>query len=274
MDKHTGLERESLAIKGVRSELRLEGGRITIVKEATTQAHPTSVEVDVRTVRGSTLENPKRGGRGWFHIATVNGSPAPVGELAASGDPYALPITKGAVGSCKKLQKLIEKHVKERGLPADVGPNQGRFTSGVVVQSAVKPVAAPMVTVPEPAASSTGASASAGEAEAEDSPVVEVEPPRKRAAAKRAAAKRTTAKKAAAKKATKKRVPAKKATAKKAASTKTATAKKAAASGAAGDDRAAAAGELVTHLKELASLHEAGILDDAEFAAAKAKVLG
>ncbi len=248
-DKHTGLERDSMAIKGVRSELRLEGGRIRIEKHSTLQATPTAVEFEVRTVRGSTVEMPKFGGRGWFHIATVNGSPAPVGEMSASGDPYALPITKGQVGHCRKLGKLIDKHIKERGMPADVGPNQGRYTSGVVVSTPSRPVTAPMVTLPE----ATGTA----------NPVVAAEPPTqaapKRPAAKKATAKTTAAKKTAVKKATAKKTAAKKATAK--------TASKAA-------GRSAIASELVAHLRELGELHAAGVLDAGEFAAAKAKILG
>ncbi len=263
VDKQTGLEREAMVIKGVRSELRLEGGRIHIVKEATTQARPTSVEVDVRTVRGSTLEVPRRGGRGWYHIATVNGSPAPVGELAASGDPYALPITKGAVGNCKKLQKLIDRHVKERGLPADVGPNQGRFTSGVVVSGARKPVTAPMVTVPEPAAAPEPA----------DEPVVHVEAPASAAAAEEesAAPRKRATKKAVAKKPAQKKPAPKTAAQKKPAQKKPAQKKPAQKKPTQG--KAAAATELVSQLRELGELHAAGVLDDAEFAAAKKKLL-
>lgn len=251
-DRGTALEREGLSIRGVRSQLTLEGGQITIVKEATTQATPTQVVIDVRTVRGSTLETPRRGGRGWFHVACTNGSPAPVGELAASGDPYALPITSRNVGACRKLAKMIDKHVRERGLPADVGPNQGRFTSGVVVSSGVKAVVkAPMVTVPTDAPTEEPAEVAdvAREAEAEQLPA-EDRPVRKRAT-KKAAVKRPSAKKATAKKVTSKKTGTKKATGKKAAAT-----------------------ELIDQLRELGELHAAGVLDDAEFAAAKARILG
>jgi hypothetical protein len=134
-DRATALERESLVIRGVRSELTLEGGLITIHKEATTQATPTEVEMATTIVRGATMETAKRGGRGWLHIATSNGSPAPVGDLAATGDPYTLPITGRNTSACRKLVKMIDKHVRERGLPGDTGPNQGRYSSGVVLSS-------------------------------------------------------------------------------------------------------------------------------------------
>lgn len=248
-DRATALERESLVIRGVRSELTLEAGVITIRKEATTQAHPTEVKVAVPTVRGATVEAPKRGGRGWLHIASTNGSPAPVGELAASGDPFTMPIKGGNVGAARKLAKMIDKHVRERGLPGDVGPNQGRFTSGVVVSPGVKAVVnAPMVTSPAPV----------------DVPVAPSPartPVATEAPSKKATAKKATPKKVAVKKAVATKAPAKKATAKKATATSV-------------TDKASLASELVGQLRELGELHKAGVLDAAEFAAAKAKILG
>ncbi len=246
-DKPTGLERESLVIRGVRSELTLDGGVITIVKEATTQAHPTTVTIDVSTVRGSTVETPKRGGRGWFHVASTNGSPAPVGELAATGDPYALPITGRQVGACRKLARMIDRHVRERGLPTDVGPNQGRFGTGVVVTGSTATVPAAPATKQEPAAEPARTAAEPKDAKAT-----------KAAAAAAKTTKKRTTKKPAAKKAVRNK-PA-------------GTAPKAAPAPA--PERTAAASELVGQLRELGELHAAGVLDDEEFAAAKARILG
>lgn len=245
-DRATALERETLVIRGVRSELKLEGGVITILKQATTQASPTQVVIPVRTVRGATVEAPRRGGRGWLHIASTNGSPAPVGELSASGDPYALPIKSGNIGASRKLARMIDKHVRERGLPGDVGPNQGRFTSGVVVTAGVKAIVrSPMVTMEEdvPVEAHDSEASAQGEDDAAAPTTVAAKP--------RAAAKKPVAKKPVAKKATGRAKPSP-----------------------AGSGREAVASDMVAHLRELGELHKAGVLSDAEFASAKAKILG
>lgn len=127
----TALETDDLVVHGDRSELRLEGGRLSLHKEATTQARPTDVEAEVGEVRGATLEAPPRGGLGWLHVSVVGGSPPPPSGLAAAGDPWTLPITPRALGSARRLVRMVERHVQTRGLPPE-SPEVGG-SSGVVL---------------------------------------------------------------------------------------------------------------------------------------------
>lgn len=131
MSRSTTLERTRLVISGVRSELVLEDGRVTITKETPTQAAPSSVTVGVDRIRGTSLNIPSRGGRGWIHVAVAGGSPAPPGELAAASDPYTVPITSRATGTAKRFSRLVEKHVAERGMPRDPRVAGRRYSSGV-----------------------------------------------------------------------------------------------------------------------------------------------
>lgn len=131
MGDQTALESQGLVVPGDRSELRLADGRIVVHKEATTQARPTEVDVPVAEVRGATLEAPPRGGLGWLHVSVVGGSPPPPTGLAAAGDPYTLPVTSRGVSAARRLVKMIERHVRTRGLPPDT-PTVGH-SSGVVL---------------------------------------------------------------------------------------------------------------------------------------------
>lgn len=138
MTRQTPLESRVLVVPGVRSELRLEGGQVVIHKEATTQAEPTEVSFEVARVRAVTIESPPRGGVGWLHVAVVGGSPPPPGGLAATGDPYTLPLAARGVSAARKLVKLVERHVQERGLPSDpVVP--GARSTGLLVGSTGSP---------------------------------------------------------------------------------------------------------------------------------------
>lgn len=130
MGDRTGLESQELVVAGDRSELRLAGGRISIHKEATTQARPTEVEFDVGQVRGATMESPRGGG--WLHVSVVGGSPPPPSGLAATGDPYTLPLTGRGTAAARRLVKLVERHVQERGMPPAAPPAAG--SSGVIVR--------------------------------------------------------------------------------------------------------------------------------------------
>lgn len=134
MSEATRLERTSHVVPGDRSELRLEDGRITLTKEATTQARPTRVTVPVEQVRRVTLKRPSRGRPGWLHLAVVNGSPTPPSELAATGDPYTLPLTARHLHPARRLERLIDDHVRRRGLPHEEPvPAAGAGSSGVIV---------------------------------------------------------------------------------------------------------------------------------------------
>lgn len=133
MSGSTSLERTRLVIAGVRAELVLEDGRITITKETPTQDTPSTVTVGVDRVRGTSLNIPSRGGRGWIHVAVAGGSPAPPSELAAAGDPYTLPITSRAASSARRFARLVDRHVAERGMPRDPRVTGRRYSSGVSI---------------------------------------------------------------------------------------------------------------------------------------------
>jgi hypothetical protein len=129
----TTLERSRLTIRGVRAALVLEDGRITLTKDGPPQ---TSVTFTVAQVRGTVFEPGSRGTRGWIHIAVVGGSLAPPGELAAMSDPYTLPITARGAVAARRLARMVEKHLRERGLPSEPAfahsaAVSGRFSSGV-----------------------------------------------------------------------------------------------------------------------------------------------
>lgn len=139
MRGQTALERAKLVVPGDRAELRVEGGRVTIDKQAPTREAPTSVEFGVDRIRGAQLRAPSRGVRGWLHLSVVGGSPAPPGELAAAGDPYTLPVTGRSVGAARRFAKLVDRHVRERGMPREVGPTEGRLSAGVSITDAPAP---------------------------------------------------------------------------------------------------------------------------------------
>lgn len=132
MADETALESQELTVYGDRSELRLEAGRIVVHKEATTQATPTEVVITVDRVRGATLEAPPRRGLGWLHLSVVGGSPPPPTSLAAAGDPYTLPVTSRGASAARRLVRMVERHVRKRGLPPDLGGAIGT-SSGVVL---------------------------------------------------------------------------------------------------------------------------------------------
>lgn len=152
MRDQTALERAKLVVPGDRAELRVEGGRVTIDKQAPTREAPTSVEFGVDRIRGAQLRAPSRGVRGWLHLSVVGGSPAPPGELAAAGDPYTLPVTGRSVGAARRFAKLVDRHVRERGMPREVGPTEGRLSAGVSITDAPapEPTADPPPTAAEP----------------------------------------------------------------------------------------------------------------------------
>jgi hypothetical protein len=132
----TALGSSTLVVPGLRSELRLEHGRIVLVKEATTQPEPTEVAFGVDRIRGVTLQRPARGGRGWLHVRLVGGSPPPPTELAASSDPYTLPLTSRGVGRARRLERLVDEHVRSRGLPSEDATATVATSTGVAVVDA------------------------------------------------------------------------------------------------------------------------------------------
>jgi hypothetical protein len=139
MAETTRLERTSHVVPGDRSELRLEDGHLTLTKEAGTQARPTSVTVPVDQVRSVTLQRPSRGRPGWLHLAVVNGSPTPPSELAATGDPYTLPLTTRHLHAARRLERMIDDHVRRRGLPHVESGAEAGTGSGVIVNPPLPP---------------------------------------------------------------------------------------------------------------------------------------
>jgi hypothetical protein len=133
MVRDTRLEHARLVIRGVRSELRVEDGHVTITKEVPTRAEPSTVTVPVDTIRAASVKAPSRGNRGWLHLAVLGGSPPPPTELAAANDPYTLPISSRSSGPAKRLVRLVERHVRKRGMPSEQGPNEGRYSSSVSI---------------------------------------------------------------------------------------------------------------------------------------------
>jgi hypothetical protein len=133
----TRLERATHSIGGDRAELRLEAGVITIAKGATSQARPTEVTVPVDRVRSVEVRKPSRAASGWLHVAVVDGSPAPVTELAAMSDPYTIPLGGRQVAGARRLERMVADHVQRRGLPAESsGAKPRRPSSGVVLTDA------------------------------------------------------------------------------------------------------------------------------------------
>jgi hypothetical protein len=162
MAHETGLERTRLVIRGVRSELRVEDGRVTIEKEAPT---PSQVVFGIEQIRGTSLDLPSPVGRGWVHLAVVEGSTTPASELAAMADPYTLPITARSSGAARRLARLVDKHLRERGLPSEAAfagapPSDGRYSTGVALTSVPPP--GPAQPTPPEARTGTAASAAHG----------------------------------------------------------------------------------------------------------------
>jgi hypothetical protein len=151
----TALERARLVVHGDRAELRIEDGHLTIDKQAGVAA--SSVTIDVARVRGTQLQPPKGGTRGWLHVRVVGGSPAPPGELAAAGDPYTLPLTARGVGGAWRVAKLVERHVKARGMPREDAPTEGRWSSSVSLTSTPPPPRPPSSNGAVSSASATSA---------------------------------------------------------------------------------------------------------------------
>ena len=168
MAGETALERQALVVQGERAELRLEDGHLTVHKDATTQERPTEVTVAVDRVRGAELEAPPRGGQGWLHLSVVGGSPPPPTGLAAAGDPYTLPVGSRGAGAARKLVRMVERHVQERGLPSDVAAPGA--SSGVVLNPAGAPSPKEPYAAPAPTATATGRADRAADGEGGQGP--------------------------------------------------------------------------------------------------------
>lgn len=134
----TRLERASVVVQGDRAELRVEDGALTLVKDVATQSRPTTVRVGTDLVRGVTLERSTARRRGWLHLAVVDGTPVPPSEIAATSDPYTLPLTSRQVPTARRVARMIRDHIQRRGLPSDSDREPSRST-GVLLTSAPPP---------------------------------------------------------------------------------------------------------------------------------------
>lgn len=158
----TRLERASVAVQGDRAELRVEDGALTLVKDVATQSRPTTVRVGIDRVRGVTLERSTARRRGWLHLAVVDGTPAPPSEIAATSDPYTLPLTSRQVPAARRLARMIRDHVQRRGLPSDSDREPTRST-GVLLTSAPPPPQPASAGAPDDGTSGPPTSAAAEE---------------------------------------------------------------------------------------------------------------
>lgn len=154
-----------MAVHGVRASLELADGQVTITKESAVQARPTTIEVGVDRIRGATLTTPSRGGRGWLHVAVGGGSPPPPSELAAAGDPYTVPLTGRGVAAARRFARMVDRHVRTRGLPVDPPRDPGPRTGSVVVTAPAPPLTQepPPVREPAPAPEPAGATTPVGD---------------------------------------------------------------------------------------------------------------
>ncbi|GGI09329.1 hypothetical protein [Egicoccus halophilus] len=125
----TRLERATHTVSADRAELRVEAGMVCISKQGVTRHEPEEIRLPLDRIRGADLEKPSRGRPGYLHVAAVGGTPRPNSTLAASADPYTVPITARNLGSARRFVRLVAEHVRARGLPSEPGPPVGRSTS-------------------------------------------------------------------------------------------------------------------------------------------------
>jgi hypothetical protein len=142
VSERTALEAARTSVRGERGLLRLEDGVVSIEKHPP-RGTPTTVTFPVERVRAAQLRAPGRGSRGWLHVSVVGGSPAPPGELAASSDPYSLPLGARNAPAARRFVKLVDRHVQERGMPRDDDQAEGRSSTAVSLRRGAAAPAAP-----------------------------------------------------------------------------------------------------------------------------------
>lgn len=150
----TALENRHLVVPGDRAELELGDGRLVLRSRSGGTAEQAERVVAVDQVRGATLRAPTRGEPGWLHVSVVGGTPAPSGGLSVAMDPYTIPLaSRGGVAAARRLVKMVERHLQERGKPRDTVASDLARSTGVVVRSngaASAPVAARPAPDPAP----------------------------------------------------------------------------------------------------------------------------
>lgn len=132
----TALESRHLVVPGDRAELELGDGRLVLRSRSSVTAEQAERVVGVDQVRGATLRPPSRGEPGWLHVSVVGGTPAPSGGLSVAMDPYTIPLaSRGGVAAARRLVKMVERHLQERGKPRDTVASDLARSTGVVVRS-------------------------------------------------------------------------------------------------------------------------------------------
>jgi hypothetical protein len=144
--EHTALEAARTSVRGERAELRVEDGVVSIEKHPP-RGTPSTVTFPVSRIRAAQLRAPARGSRGWLHVSVVGGSPAPPGELAASSDPYSLPLGVRNAPAARRFVRLVDRHVQERGMPRDDDRAEGRSSTGVSLRAGAPAPVAPSAPV-------------------------------------------------------------------------------------------------------------------------------
>lgn len=148
-ERQTALERAALTVRGVRGQLQVADGKVRIERDGDAATPGTAVEVPLTEIRGTTLSAPGVSSRGWIHLAVVGGTPTPTGDMAAMSDPYVLPLTVRGLAGARKLVKLVERHLQQRGLPPDQPRATQRRPSSSVIP---RPSPAPTQTASTPTA--------------------------------------------------------------------------------------------------------------------------
>jgi hypothetical protein len=147
----TALESRHLVVPGDRAELELGDGRLVLRSRSGGTAEVAERVVAVDQVRGATLRPPSRGEPGWLHVSVIGGTPAPSGGLSVAMDPYTIPLaSRGGVAAARRLVKMVERHLQERGKPRDTVASDLARSTGVLVRSNGA-ASAPAASVPEQA---------------------------------------------------------------------------------------------------------------------------
>lgn len=144
-DRPTPLERGGLVVRGRHGHVTVARDELVIVNAGAT-ASPSQVHVPLPEVRGATVVPARRGTPGWVHVAVVDGSPPPPGQLAAVGDPYTVALGLGQVRSARRFVRAVEQHILRRGLPTATLTT--RSTSVALTDARPQPE---LVSAPEPA---------------------------------------------------------------------------------------------------------------------------
>ncbi len=138
----TALEIRDLVVPGDRSSRR---GASSCARRPPPRPSPPRSRSTWSTCGARRSNRPRAAGRAGCTWRS-SGAPPPT-ELAAAGDPYTLPVTSRGAGPARRFVRLVERHVRERGLPVAIDPVGG--SSGVVL-TADAPSRPPRPETPDP----------------------------------------------------------------------------------------------------------------------------